>query len=148
MKKPLLFAITAIIILGCSSTQRANKHLRKAQKHIQKAELLGSKWVVDTVYNEISIIRPEIRHDTILSLVGGDTVTIEKERLRIKILRLPGDSIFVDGQCKADTIIKEVPVTVTRTIHAPPKNGWRTAALAFAGVIVLILFVLGYLVRR
>lgn len=136
MKTSLIFAI---ILIGCSPSFKAQKHLRKAQKHILKAESFGATWGADTVYKEISIIRPEIRHDTVVSLVGGDTVTIEKERLKIKILRLPGDSVFIEGACLADTVVKEVPITVTRTIHAPKNNSWRTAAFSFAGMLILLI---------
>ena len=146
MKTPLSFALLAILFLsGCSASHKATKHLRKAKKHILKAESFGAVWSKDTVYQEIAIPVPEIRRDTIFKAVQGDTVTIEKERLSIKYVRLAEDSVFIEGICKADTIYKEVPIQVNNEISCPPDR-WKTPAFVFGGLLVLfIVLLLGYL---
>ncbi len=76
------FLILVIIILlsGCS---RSAFHLRQAKKHILKAELLGAKWEVDTVFKEIAVPVPSVRHDTVFNSLPGDTVVIQKDRLKV-----------------------------------------------------------------
>jgi hypothetical protein len=64
--------------------------------------------VVDTV-----IITPLERTETTFVALPIDTITIEKERLRIKIRRIH-DTLRVEGECRSDTI------TITETIELPP----------------------------
>jgi len=64
--------------------------------------------VVDTV-----IITPSERVETTFVALPIDTITIEKERLRIKIRRIH-DTLRVEGECRSDTI------TITETIELPP----------------------------
>jgi hypothetical protein len=48
--------------------------------------------------------------DTLLqwdSLIIGDTLTIERDRLHVKVVKLPGERLFVQGECK-DTVIRYV----------------------------------------
>jgi len=73
------------------------------------------------VYIEKSIVVPEIKTDTVFRSEPGDTVRIEKERLKIKYVNLPGDSVYIEGKCESDTVTVEVPVTVTKEIKA---EGW------------------------
>lgn len=125
-----------LILASCSSASK----LRRAEKLIDKAEELGAKWRVDTVKVQIPYSVPEVYVKEVHHALPGDTVRIEKERLKIKYVRLPGDSIFIEGKCEGDTIYKEVAVTVTKTIEA--KNGlswcWLLLALAAGGLLVRI----------
>lgn len=140
MKKLITFILFILLILAlfsCSSTQRANRHLRKAKMHILKAESFGAKWQVDTVFKEVAVVVPQVKTDTIFKSTVGDTVTLVKDRLEVKYVRLAGDSVFIEGTCLADTIYKEVPITITRQIHTPDK--WKTPALSLAGILILII---------
>lgn len=144
----LLRALLLLVLLaGCSPSFKADKHLRKAKKHILKAESFGATWSTDTIYKEIAVIRPEVRHDTVIRVLNGDTVVLEKDRLKIKILRLPGDSIFVQGECKADTVKIEVPVVVNKEIKCPPDK-WKIPAFVFGGIIVLFIAALLFMLNR
>lgn len=146
MNRLLIAILATFLLLGCSTTKRANKHLRKAKKHILMAESLGATWQTDTVYKNIEVIVPKVKTDTIFrNRDVGDTVTITKDRLQIKYVKLAGDSVFIEGECKSDTIYKEVPITVTRTIHTPEKWKFSTFGLAFALLLVLVtLLAYGY----
>lgn len=120
-------AITIVLLLsGCS----ASWHLKKA---IQKGALVSS----DTVYVEKSVIVPEVTTDTIFHSVAGDTVRIERERLKIKYVRLPGDSVYVEGKCESDTIFVKTPVYVKTEIKAPPSKWkwWHIVLAAFGGLL-------------
>lgn len=140
MKKYLFMALVAALLLsGC----KAGYHLKRAKHHIRKAEEKGATWSRDTIYKQIEVIRPEIRTDTILQTKVGDTVRIIKERLKLVYVRLPGDSVYIEGECESDTVRVEVPVTVTNTIKAPPdKVRWWMWLLIGIGAGVLVAAIL------
>lgn len=130
-------AVFLVIILSLGGCRSANKLLQKA---IEK----GAGVKVDTIREKIPVIVPEIRVDTTFVPQPGDTVRITKDRLKLKYVRLPGDTVFLDAECSADTIVKEVPVTVTRTIEAESGLPWWTwAVIGFLAIVVL-----GLLFRR
>lgn len=104
----------SLILSGCS----ASWHLKQA---IRKGANVG----VDTVYKEVKVIVPEVQTDTVFTSEVGDTVYIEKEQLKIKYLKLKGDSVYIEGKCDTDTIIQKVPYTVTKHIEAPPDKGLK-----------------------
>ena len=60
--------------------------------------------VWDSIYLERTITDTLLKLD---SLRLHDTVTIEQDRVRVKIVRLPGERLFVQGECK-DTVIRYV----------------------------------------
>jgi hypothetical protein len=76
-------AIACLILL---TSCKASWHLKKA---IEKGAIVKS----DTVYQTVEVIRPEVKTDTLFKLVQGDTVYIEKDRLKIKYVRLAGDTV-------------------------------------------------------
>jgi hypothetical protein len=135
---PLFLLILLLLSLGgCSPAAK----LRRAQKLIEKAEAGGAKWTVDTVYVKIPVIVPETRVDSIFMSLPGDTVVLEKDRLKVIYVRLAGDSVYIDAECDSIVIEKEVPVTVTKTIHAPKgkiKWWWLIIAGCVGGFITLI----------
>lgn len=98
-------------------------HLKRAEYHLKKAEIKGAEIKLDTIYKFIKIEVPMVSHDTIFESADNDTVYISKDKLKIKYVNLPGDSVFIEGKCEADTVILKVPVTVTKNITAP-KGFW------------------------
>lgn len=136
MKKNALYIVLILVVAGCGPAGK----LRRAQKLIAKAEAQGAVWHSDTVYRTIEIPIPEVKHDTTFISEPGDTIRIEKERLQIKYVKLPGDSVFIQGECLPDTIKIVEPVTVTRTIVAPKAKGikwwWLVIAVVATGLIV------------
>ena len=100
----LLFIPFLFTLVSCS----ANWHLRKAiakDPTIIKPQVIT---LIDTV-----IVTPAERVETTLVALPIDTITIERERLKIKIRRIH-DTLIVDGECKSDTI------RITETIEGPP----------------------------
>ena len=103
-----VLAIISIICLVALTSCSASFHLRRAihkDPTIIQPEIVQ---VVDTV-----IITPSERLETTFVALPIDTITIEKERLRIKIRRIH-DTLRVEGECRSDTI------TITETIELPP----------------------------
>jgi hypothetical protein len=131
----IILALTAVLT-ACGPASK----LRRAEKLIQKAELQGAKWKIDTVWVERQVFVPEIGVDTLIISKPGDTVVISKDRLQVKYVRLRGDTVFVDAKCLPDTVKVTVPVTVTKEIVVHGRLrwyhlvGWSLLALIF-GVI-------------
>lgn len=125
-----IWILLAIGLISCGPAAK----LRRAEKLIKKAELLGVQWNTDTVFQEIPVFVDRIALDTLLISGIKDTVEIVKDRLRIKYVRLPGDTVWISGQCDSLTIIKEVPVRVEKVIYAPQKGLklWQWIVIALA----------------
>lgn len=107
---------------------------------LKKAIAKGAKVKTDTVKVTIEKIKPEIKKDTVFITKAGDTVYINKDKLKIKYVKLPGDSVFIEGKCEADTIKVEVPYAVTTTISAGYE--WWKVVLVGLGSAGLVLFIL------
>lgn len=132
------YILIVIVFCSCSSASK----LRRAEKLIKQAEEMGATWTVDTVTVEIPYAVPEIHVKEVHHALPGDTVRINKDRLQIKYVRLKGDSVFIEGKCKSDTVMVEVPVTIVKTIKA--KQGFSLWQLI---VLALIAVIFGYGVR-
>lgn len=128
------------IILLLSSCGPAAK-LRRAEKLIKKAEDMGAVWHVDSVMVEVPVFVPETRVDSIFVSKPGDTVTLIQDRLKVKYVRLAGDSVFIEGKCDADTIRIKQTVTINKTIKAKGYSLWQLIVLA------LVMLLAGYGVR-
>jgi hypothetical protein len=137
------FLIILLLFTGCASN-KANRKLKRANRLIAEAVALGAEVHPDTVYKEIPVFIPQVRTDSIFVTEVGDTVYIEKDRLKIKFIDLPGDSVFIEGKCDSLTKIVEVPVTVTKEI----KTGLSVLVVVQWSILALIIGgVLGYLVK-
>jgi hypothetical protein len=108
----------SIILLLLLSSCGPNFYLKKAERALKKAEQLGAKVTADTIYKERLVFVDSIRVDSIFTSKVGDTVYISKDRLKVKYVRLPGDSVFIEGKCEADTIKIQVPVMVNKEIKS------------------------------
>ena len=51
----------------------------------------------------------ETKVDTTFVPTPGDTVIIHKDKLTIKYLRMPGDTVWLEGVVAPDTVIVKVP---------------------------------------
>lgn len=112
-KLPILF-LTVIILSGCGPSW----HLKQSKRHKLKAIQLGAVVKVDTVFTEKTVITKEVKTDTLFKDVLGDTVYITKDNLKIKYVRMPGDTVFISGKAERDTLKILVPTTVTEVIHS------------------------------
>lgn len=136
-----IIVLLIIVMTSCSPAAK----LRRAEKLIDKAEELGAKWKVDSVVVEIPVPVPSVRVDTVERVLPGDSILIEKDRLRVVIKRLPGDTIKVQAECEADTITVTATKVVTKTIEA--KGGLRWWWLLVAAAAGMILGAIVRLVR-
>jgi hypothetical protein len=138
------YLVFLLIVLSSCASNKANRKLKRANRLIGEAEQLGVKWKSDTIFKTIPVFIESVKYDSIFTSRQGDTIFIEKERLKIKYVRLPGDSVYIEGKCDSVTVIKEVPISVTKEI----KTGlgvltvvqWSVLALIvgfFAGAIIV-----------
>lgn len=129
--------IIIVLFSGCG----ARWHLNQSKRHKLKAIQLGAIITTDTVFKDRTIITKEVKTDTLFKDVIGDTVYITKNNLKIKYVRMLGDTVFIEGKAERDTLIIRTPITVTEVVHAPePKFKWWMFILCgFAIGIVLAL---------
>lgn len=133
------FKYLLIIIILASCAPKATRQLRRAEKLIRKAELNGANWKTDTVFVTKEIITEKQTVDTLFKFTT-DTIRITKDRIVTKIKVSP-KTIYVHSECLPDTVKIQVPVTVTKTIEAPPCYQWIKwwwLVLAFGGGILAI----------
>lgn len=135
----LVMAIIFLIMISLSSCGPAH-YLKKAERALKKAEQLGADISADTIWKTLEIPVPEIKTDTIFESLEGDTVVIQKDRLKIKYVNLPKDSVYIYAECASDTIYFDNPTTVYREISAG-YTLWELVILAIAALAV------GYIVR-
>ena len=123
-----------MILCACSP----NWHLKQAEKHIRKAQIKGAEIKTDTLWLKDTVFIKAIRVDSIFTALKGDTVVLTKDRLKIVYIKLGADSVFIEGECEADTVIHEVPVTIVKEI----KSGmaWWWLAVVFIGTSILFFF--------
>lgn len=107
---PLILLFISLIGLLLLSSCSANWHLRRAIKKDPSILIKDTVTVRDTLVSET------ISTDTLIVSKPNDTITIEKDRLRIKILR-SFDTLRVEGTCIGDTIYFEKKITVEKIVY-------------------------------
>jgi len=110
------YLVFLLIVLSSCASNKANRKLKRANRLIAQAEQLGAKVTSDTIFKTIPVFIESVKYDSIFTSRQGDTVYLEKERLKIKYVRLPGDSVYIEGKCDSVTVIKEVPFIVNKEI--------------------------------
>ena len=128
--------ITGIIFVLILTSCSAKWHLRKAMAKDPSLLTGGTTVVFDTVV----VTEPRYINDTLL-LRENDTVTIEKDRIVTRLIRLPNDTVLVDVTCPSDTIrittTKEVPTIVY-------KKGYTFKQWSVGLLFVCVAFLLAF----
>jgi hypothetical protein len=108
----LLILVSACVISGCKTQQ------------------------VITTPGETVVITERVA--VVDTVVLKDTVTITKDRLRIRLLKLPGDTVRVEAECAPDTV-------TVRTTHVEYNTEKLERQRQFTGaffLLALVLFIL------
>lgn len=137
--KQIVTYILLVLLTSCG----ANYHLKRSKYHELKAISKGGKLRVDTVFKEIPVFIDSVRVDSIFTAGVGDTVYLEKDRLKIKYVRLKADTFFIDGKCEADTVKITVPVEVKREIQTGA-GFWDIFKIVLFAVVLTTLLVTFY----
>lgn len=120
------------LIVSCSPIQRFN---RLVERHPYVLEQDSVK-IVDTV----RIVTEKIEKDTVVVTQPKDTIYLEKERLRVKVVRY-NDTIKVKGVCEADTVVqiieRQVPVYIPR--EQPKDSGFRWWKMLLVLIVIYLI---------
>lgn len=101
------YLILILVLISCGPQKRLNKLIDNNPELVQN----------DTIRDTISVIVPEIRTDTFISLDSLiDTVYITKDRLQIKTV-IRDNQLFIEGKCDADTIYKSIEIPVEKVVY-------------------------------
>ena len=96
--------------------------------------------VADTVRLRDTVISPMVKSDTFISLSRmSDTVVVEKDRLLVKLFR-HHDTLYVEGKCKADTIVRvlRIPVEKIKLVKAEPETDFLFILFLVLAVVAII----------
>ena len=101
------YLILILVLISCGPQKRLNKLIDNNPELVQN----------DTIRDTISVIVPEIRTDTFISLDSLiDTVYVTKDRLQIKTV-IRDNQLFIEGKCDADTIYKSIEIPVEKVVY-------------------------------
>ena len=122
-----------LLAIACSPAKRLE---RLVTKH---PYLFNQR--TDTVVDTFTVVIPTVKLDTVVETKEGDTVVITKDNLKVKYVKLPGDSVYIEGECEGKTIVKEVkiPVAVMQANTSPwsTKLGkWITAGSILLSLVI------------
>jgi hypothetical protein len=126
---PVTSFIAILLLLSSCSPQH---RLQRLVAHHPELKLADTLVIRDT------LIRPAIIADSSFPLSKmTDTVVISRDRLEIKLVKLH-DTIHITGQCKSDTIIRELRVPVERIKLVKEKGGGWSCKLLW-GILGLFI---------
>ena len=132
MKNFILIILTILLLTSCSPQRRLH---RLVTKHPELNR-------VDTIKIQDTVIIPGPKVDTTFhSSVLKDTITITKEKLKIKLIEI-NDTIYLDAEVEPDTVIISKEILVDRIIHTEPEKWWIEywwVLVIVFGVVVLVL---------
>jgi hypothetical protein len=105
MKQRIFILISAVFTLcilatSCNSVNKAQRTLQKIEKDYP--QLFAADTTIITRIDTIKVVTNQIEHDTILS--DADTIHFETERIKMKIIRVPFESVQVKTIIKSDTL--------------------------------------------
>lgn len=72
------------------------------------------------------------------TLLLRDTLTVTKDRLRIQIRRLPGDTVVIHGECQPDTVRLRQTIVNTNLKELEASRKWVGTLF----IVALVLFIL------
>lgn len=135
MKKLLLVQI-CLISLGSSCLYTKNAAINK----FCKADSIPYSIVVHDTF-----VVQSIKVDTMFN-ASIDTFTIIKDRLEIRYKKV-GEKIFIQGECKGDTIYKTKLVQVKIPI-VKPKDRWWIEYYWLPYLILLVLLIRYFVIKK
>lgn len=143
MKHILTITLISALLSSCALTKeerRMNRATKKLEKLVAKYPELKR---TDTIRTIVEV--PRVSVDTILKF-KSDTIRIEKDNLKVEIVRLPGDTVYqVRAECDTVFVPVEVPcdtIQPTKVVASEKAkrktDRWRTVALVFIGISVVL----------
>ena len=113
--KKIIYLIIILLLTSCSPQKRLNRLINKYPE-LSKT---------DTIKLIDSVIVPAIKTDTFFSSFAlKDTITITKEKLKIKLVKI-NDTIYLNAEVEPDTIIFEREIPIKKVIYKKPISWWH-----------------------
>ena len=109
-----LVKLTLVLLLTSCSAQW---HLKKA---VQKDPAILEK---DTLVVTTTVVSPPVAITDTVTLKQHDTITLVKDRLKVKIVKV-NDTITIDAICDSDTIISIVEVPYDKIVYVEKESLW------------------------
>lgn len=107
----IIIGLAIVLLIGSSCS--CNYHLKKVAQKCNKVQFNDTILVHDTLRI------PEVSHDTTFYSKPGDTVYIENERIRVKYVRISGDSNYIDAKAKEVYLNRFIKVPYIKTVFKP-----------------------------
>jgi len=93
--------------------------------------------VTDTV-----VVPPVVTTDTVITK-QQDTIVVEKERLKVKVIRNV-DTLIIDAKCDSDTIVKQIEVPFEKFVYVEQKTFFqKIQGLVFYFALILLALAIG-----
>jgi len=108
--------VKLILVLSLTSCS-AQWHLKKA---VQKDPLILEK---DTLIVMDTVVSPPVAITDTVILKQHDTITITKDRLRVKIVKV-NDTLIIDAKCDSDTIVRTIEVPYDKIVYVEKQSIW------------------------
>jgi hypothetical protein len=74
------------------------------------------------VVQDTLVVPPVVLKDTV-TLKQHDTITITKDRLRVKIVKV-NDTLIIDAKCDSDTIVRTIEVPYDKIVYVEKQSIW------------------------
>ena len=74
------------------------------------------------VVQDTLVVPPVVLKDTV-TLKQHDTITITKDRLRVKIVKV-NDTLIIDAKCDSDTIVRTIEVPYDKVVYVEKESVW------------------------
>lgn len=140
----------AILLLVSCATTKKNRQIKKAYKIATKYDMVTE--IAVPVYD--TIIVPSVQLDTVVKLnTVFDTLYLDTGRLSVRVVRLPNDTIQVQGECLETVIYRSDTVRVLVPFISKWDNLSATVENAFIkwyrwGIAILIFIIIGFLLYK
>jgi len=137
--KWLVKLILVSLLMSCS----AQWHLKKA---VQKDPLILEK---DTlVVTDTVVVPPVVTTDTVITK-QQDTIVVEKERLKVKVIRNV-DTLIIDAKCESDTIVQTIEVPFEKIVYVEQETFFeKIQRLVFYFALLLVAGLIGkWLIKK
>jgi hypothetical protein len=131
--KAIVAAVVVSLLCSLTGCDPSKRLFRFCHRH---PELCARDTIRDTVWATVEYVGK----DTVFLPVPGDTVTLEQDRLRVRYVLMAGDTVWLEGECLADTIAVPYEVVVERVTPITAKLiPWWVWVVVGALVVVALL---------
>jgi hypothetical protein len=142
LKNAATIALTILILESCVTEKRCREQFPCDNTATQ----------IVTRIKDTTIVTSRSSFDTIFRFRHVDTLFFRDKETRIetKVIRLPGDSIFVESICPSDTIRIEKVVQTIKNVGLAEDESLKKAIKFVAigsGLLILLFFGAGYFLK-